>query len=128
MMTKAAPKNNYVTDLEEKYSALELVDIPAIVKACKEKWYNLTLCRVDDSAVRVGVIKGEYHWHKHDNDDEFFLTLDGLLLVDLEDRTVELGPWQGITVPKGVLHRTRALERTVILMIERASVIPAGDE
>jgi mannose-6-phosphate isomerase-like protein (cupin superfamily) len=77
--------------------------------------------------VRLGVIRGEYHWHKHDVDDEFFFVVEGKLLIDLEDRTVELGPQQGFMVPRGVIHRTRAPERTIILMVETAGIVPTGD-
>jgi mannose-6-phosphate isomerase-like protein (cupin superfamily) len=86
-----------------------------------------TLCQVNGSVVRLGVIQGEYHWHKHDEDDEFSYVVKGRLLTDLEGGTVELGPRQGFVVPKAVLHRTRALERTVILMVENAGIIPTGD-
>jgi mannose-6-phosphate isomerase-like protein (cupin superfamily) len=78
--------------------------------------------------VRVGIIEGEYHWHKHDNDDEFFLTVEGQLHIDLEDRTVELNAGQGFVVPRGIVHRTRAPKRTVILMVENAGIVPTGDE
>ena len=72
-------------------------------------------------------MQGEYHWHKHDDDDEFFFVVDGTFLIDLEDRVVELEPQQGFVVPKGVMHRTRAPERTLILMVENAGIIPTGD-
>jgi mannose-6-phosphate isomerase-like protein (cupin superfamily) len=78
--------------------------------------------------VRLGVIRGEYHWHKHDVDDEFFFVVEGKLLIDLEDRTVELSPQQGYVVPRGIVHRTRAPERTVILMMETAGIVPTGDQ
>src|SRR5436309_13054078 len=110
----------YATFLDVKYAPLEVVDIPALVAACAHPWYNQTLCRVNDSVIRLGVVQGEYHWHKHDDEDEFFHVVEGRLLIDLEDRTVELRPQQGFVVPKGVLHRTRAPERTVILMEEGA--------
>jgi mannose-6-phosphate isomerase-like protein (cupin superfamily) len=77
--------------------------------------------------VRVAIIEGEYHWHKHDEDDEFFYVVEGELLIDLEDRTVSLGPRQGFVVPRGVVHRTRAPKRTVILMVENAGIIPTGN-
>ena len=83
--------------------------------------------KVNDSVVRLGVVQGEYHWHKHDDLDEFFYVVEGSLLIDLEDRTVELAPKQGFTVPKGVVHRTRALVRTVMLMVEGAGIVPTGD-
>ena len=117
----------YVTHLNIHYDQLELVDVQSLVDACKDQWYNQTLCRVNDSVVRLGVMQGEYHWHKHDNDDEFFYVIEGHFLIDLEDRTIDLGPRQGFVVPKGVVHRTRAPERTVILMVENAGIIPTGD-
>jgi len=124
----ADPKDYpYATPLSEQYGPLELVDVPALVTACTHPWYNQTLCRVNDSVVRLGVIQGEYHWHKHDDEDEFFYVVDGQLLIDLENRTVELRPRQGFVVPKGIVHRTRAPERTVILMVEGAGVVPTGD-
>ena len=113
----------YTTYLNVQFAPLELVDVPALVAACTDRWYNQTLCRVNDSVVRLGVIQGEYHWHKHDNDDEFFFVLTGRFFIDLEEQgTVDLGPQQGFVVPRGIVHRTRAPERTVILMeIGRAS-------
>jgi mannose-6-phosphate isomerase-like protein (cupin superfamily) len=93
----------------------------------RDKWYNQTLCRVNDSVVRLGVIQGDYHWHKHDDLDEFFYVVEGEFLIDLEGRTVTLGVRQGFVVPKGVVHRTRAPERAVILMVEGAGIVPTGD-
>ncbi len=117
----------YATHLDVRFGPLELVDVPALVAACADRWYNQTLCRVNESVVRLGVIEGEYHWHRHDREDEFFYVVEGRLLVDLEGRTVELLPQQGLVVPRGVLHRTRAPERTVILIVEPAGVVPTGD-
>ena len=117
----------YATYLDIKFPPLQLVNVPALVKACTEKWYNQTLCKVNDSVVRLGVVQGEYHWHKHDNDDEFFFVLEGLFIIDLEDRSVDLQPQQGFVVPKGVKHRTRAPDRAVILMVETAAIVPTGD-
>jgi len=117
----------YATYLDIEFPPLQLVNVPALVKACTEKWYNQTLCKVNDSVVRLGVMQGEYHWHKHDNDDEFFFVLEGLFIIDLEDRSVDLQPQQGFVVPKGVKHRTRAPDRAVILMVETAAIVPTGD-
>ncbi len=117
----------YSTYLNILYAPLEIVDMQALADACTDPWYNQTLCKVNDSVVRLGVIQGEYHWHKHDTEDEFFYVVEGRFLIDLEDRTVELAPRQGFVVPRGVLHRTRAPERTVILMVEGAGIIPTGD-
>jgi mannose-6-phosphate isomerase-like protein (cupin superfamily) len=120
----------YATHLNVLHGPLEVVDVQALVDANTHPWYNQTLCKVNDSVVRLGVIQGEYHWHKHDDEDEFFYVVDGRLLIDLEGpsgRVVELAPRQGFVVPKGVVHRTRAPERTVILMVEGAGIIPTGD-
>lgn len=118
----------YDTRLNVLYKHQELIDEKALSDSAPHKWFNQTLCQVNDSVVRVGVIEGEYHWHKHDHDDEFFYVVEGKLLIDLEDRVVELAPRQGFVVSRGVLHRTRAPQRTVILMVENAGIIPTGDK
>src|SRR6516164_11850845 len=117
----------YVTHLDIKFPSLDLIDVEALAKSVTDQWYNQTLCRVNDSVVRLGVMRGEYHWHKHDNDDEFFFVLSGRFIIDFEGYSIELLPNQGFTVPKGVLHRTRARERSVILMVETAAIVPTGD-
>ena len=118
----------YDTHLDIKYGPLELVDVPALVGACTHPWYNQTLCKVNESVVRLGVVQGDYHWHQHDDEDEFFFVVSGRFLIDLEDgRTADLGPGHGYVVPKGVRHRPRAPERTVILMVEGAGIVPTGD-
>jgi mannose-6-phosphate isomerase-like protein (cupin superfamily) len=125
LSTSAYP---YDTRLNILHGPLEPIDVKALAEAAPETWYNQTLCKVNDSVVRVAVIQGEYHWHKHDADDEFFFVVAGRFLIDLEDRTVELAPQQGFVVPRGVVHRTRAPERSVILMVENAGIVPTGDE
>ncbi len=117
----------YATHLNEYFGPLELVDVPKLVAAVTDRWYNQTLCRVNDSVVRLGVMQGEYHWHKHNDLDEFFFSLEGHFLIDLEGRTIDLGPQQGFVVPKGMMHRTRAPQRCVILMVEGATIVPTGD-
>ena len=117
----------YETHLDIRFGALQDIDVPALVDACKVPWYNQTLCKVNASVVRLGVVHGEYHWHKHDDEDEFFYVVSGRFLIELEDRTVELLPQHGFVVPKGVMHRPRAPDRTVILMVEGAGIVPTGD-
>ena len=118
----------YETRLDILFPPLTLIDIPSVVGQVQAEWFNQTLCKVNDSVVRLGVMRGEYHWHKHDNDDELFFVLEGRFIVDLEDRSIELQPQQGYVVPKGVVHRTRAPERAVILMVETAAIVPTGDD
>ena len=123
-----ASKYPYDTRLNILHQHLEVIDEKGVADAAPQQWYNQTLCQVNICVVRLGVIEGEYHWHKHDHDDEFFYVVEGKLLIDLEGRTVELTPRQGFVVPKGVLHRTRAPQRTVILMVENAGIVPTGDK
>jgi mannose-6-phosphate isomerase-like protein (cupin superfamily) len=120
-------ESKYHINLDVRFGPLELVDVPGLIAACTEPWFNQTLCRVNDCVVRLGILQGEFHWHKHDKEDEFFFVLQGRFLIDLEDETVTLEPHQGFTVPRGVIHRTRAPERTAILMMEAGSVQPTGD-
>ena len=117
----------YVTHLNVLKSPLELIDVPSIAGAVTDQWWNQTLCQVNDSVVRLGVMQGEYHWHKHDDLDEFFYVVEGKFLIDLEGRTVELAERQGFVVPKGVKHRPRAPKKTIILMVEGAGIVPTGD-
>ena len=117
----------YETRLNILFKPLQVINEKALADACTYKWYNQTLCQVNQSVVRLAVVEGEYHWHQHDADDEFFYVIEGRFLIDLEDRTVELKARQGFVVPQGVRHRTRAPERTVVLMVENAGIIPTGD-
>jgi dTDP-4-dehydrorhamnose 3,5-epimerase-like enzyme len=141
IMAESTAAFPYETRLNILHGPLELIDVKALADACEFKWFNQTLCQVNGSVVRLGVFEGEYHWHKHDEDDEFFYVVEGVLLIDLEERgpqrqvfvdgvqsrVVELSPGQGFVVPCGVVHRTRAQQRTVVLMVENAGIIPTGN-
>lgn len=128
-MPEADPRDPYpyATYLNILHPPLEVIDIQSLIDANTHPWYNQTLCQVNDSVVRLGVLQGEYHWHRHGEVDEFFYVVAGRFLIDLEDGTVELAPRQGFVVPKGVTHRTRAPERVVVLMVESAGIVPTGD-
>lgn len=126
-MERPVAEYPYETRLNILHAPLEVIDVGAEAEACTYKWFNQTLCQVNGSVVRMAVIEGEYHWHQHTEDDEFFYVIEGQLLIDLEGRTVDLGPRQGFVVPKGTMHRTRAPRRTVILMVENAGIIPTGN-
>lgn len=117
----------YVTDMAVRFKPLELIDVQKVAAEVTDPWFNQTLCAVNESVVRIGIVKGEYHWHRHNDLDEFFYVVEGRFIIDLEGRSVELGPRQGFVVPKGVQHRPRAPERTVILMVEGAGIVPTGD-
>ncbi|MFX1532786.1 MAG: cupin domain-containing protein [Promethearchaeota archaeon] len=120
-------EKKYSINTDISFNALELINIRKLYEQVDKDWFNQTLCQVNDCVVRLAVVKGEFHWHKHDEEDEFFYVISGKLLIDLKDRTVKLTPQQGFVVPKGVSHKTRASERTVILMVEKSTVVPTGD-
>jgi len=126
-MAESVANYPYETRLNVLHGPLEVIDEKAIADGCPYKWFNQTLCQVNGSVVRMAVIEGEYHWHQHSDDDEFFYVVEGKLLIDLEGRTVELEPRQGFVVPRATMHRTRAPERTVILMVENAEIVPTGN-
>jgi mannose-6-phosphate isomerase-like protein (cupin superfamily) len=117
----------YSISTEIEHGPLELIDISSMIDASKKRWQNYSLCEVNDCVVRLGVIHGEFHWHKHDHEDEFFYVIDGFLHMDLEGKTHDLKPGHGFMVPKGVRHRTRAPKRTSILMVEGRTVIATGN-
>lgn len=120
-------KQKYSMNMNVKFPPLEIIDVNKISAECREDWFNQTLAQVNDCVVRLGIVKGEFHWHKHDKEDEFFYVVSGKLIIDLEGKSVELAPQQGFTIPRGVLHRTRAAERTVMLMLEGKTIKPTGD-
>jgi mannose-6-phosphate isomerase-like protein (cupin superfamily) len=120
-------QHDYDIHLDDKFGHLTRIDVDAEA-AAHEPWFNQTLTRVNDAVVRLGVLEGEFHWHKHDLEDEFFLVLDGELLIESDGgETVRLQPHQGYTVPRGVMHKTSAPRRTVVVMVEAADVVPTGD-
>ena len=119
-------KYDYKQLMDVKFKHQEVIDISKIVEENQEKWFNQTLTKINGSVARIGIVEGEYHWHNHENDDEFFFVLSGKLFIDLEDKTIELNPNQGTTISKGVMHRPRAPKKVVMLMIETDSIDPIG--
>jgi mannose-6-phosphate isomerase-like protein (cupin superfamily) len=113
--------------MSAKFGQAQIIDVPRLVLQNTEKWVNINLTEVNDCIVRLGILEGEFHWHKHEREDELFFVLEGTLFLDLETGTLELRPQQGYTVPRQVLHRTRAREKTVVLMVEQNTVNPRGD-
>jgi len=121
-------QRNYSINLDSKYGPLKLIDILAVASTVKDEWFNQTLCQVNDCVVRLGVFqKGEFHWHKHDKEDEFFFVIKGEFIIELDGQRINLLPNQGFTVPRGILHKTSVSTPTIILMMEAATVQPTGD-
>ncbi len=126
-MTNELESIGFENNENDKYGHLTLVDIPAEV-AAHGPWFNQTLTTVNDAVVRIGIFKGEFPWHKHDDQDEFFLVLDGEIYMDTEETgSILLRRNQGFTVPKRTMHRPRSPETSVVLMVERVGIVPTGD-
>jgi len=115
--------------VRHKYGQLAQIDIAAEGEGY-EPWVNQTLTSVNDCVVRLAVIERELvDWHSHEHEDEFFLVLEGRLELEVEGRRpFLLGVHQGVTIPRGVVHRPRAHGRTVLLLVEPATVIPTGND
>lgn len=110
------------------FAALEKISIPAVKRMSDHHWFNRTLCQVNDSLVRIGVFQGEFHWHAHEKEDEFFLVIDGHLEIEIEGRaTAVLDAGEGVMIPKGVRHRPIARRGATVLMVEQATIVPTGD-
>lgn len=121
-------KLNYKMQMDVKYDYLEKINVPDIVKNCTDKWFNQSLCNVNSSVFRLGIFEGEYHLHKHDHDDELFFVIEGSIILETEKGNFELGQYEGVCVPKGVMHRPIAKNKAVVLMIENIGIDPIGND
>lgn len=121
-------KMDYKMQMDIKYDYLEKINVPEIVKECKDKWFNQSLCEVNSSVFRLGIFEGEYHLHKHDQDDELFFVIDGSIVLETEKGNFELGQFEGVCVPKGVMHRPIAKQKAIVLMIENTGIDPIGND
>lgn len=121
-------QEDYAIHYQPLFTALQTMDVQSLIEQVTDPWYNQTLIQVGDVVVRLGVMQGEFHWHKHDEQDEFFFVLDGQFRIELEDtETVELGPRQAFSVPAGMMHRPVVPVRSAVLMLEKAGVVATGD-
>ncbi|GGK74889.1 cupin domain-containing protein [Mangrovihabitans endophyticus] len=121
--------SDHHAELAPLFATLQRMDLQPVIDRADHPWFNQTLVQVGDVLVRLGVFQpGTFHWHQHDEQDEFFLVLDGRLRIDLDGHDpVDLGPWQAFSVPAGLRHCPTAVVASTVLMMERADVVPAGD-
>jgi mannose-6-phosphate isomerase-like protein (cupin superfamily) len=103
------------------------IDLSEKLSTFSEHWSPRTVTQFNDCDVMVVKVKGEFVWHKHDDTDDFFLVLKGLLDIQLRDRTITLGPGQMYVVPKGVEHRPVAREEAHLLLIEPTGTPNTGN-
>jgi len=123
------PEYPYAINPDVMFAGLQRVDVPALDAGVTHVWFNQALCRINDCEVCLGVFKGgTFHWHKHDEEDEFFFVLEGRFTIETEGESVTLTRHQGYLVPRGVLHRTSAPEPATVLMTGAASTAHARDD
>ncbi len=122
-------QGDYRINYEPLFGPLQLIDVRAAIGQADHPWYNQTLIEVGGVLLRLGVFAGgEYHWHRHQEQDEFFYVIGGRLRIELEGRDpVELAPGMAFSVPRGLMHRPVALEPTQVQMMEKAGVQVTGD-
>jgi mannose-6-phosphate isomerase-like protein (cupin superfamily) len=123
-----ADLSRYAINYQPLFRTLQLMDVQHLIDVVDEPWYNQTLIQVGDVLVRLGVMQGEFHWHKHDEQDEFFYLVQGEFHIELVGAdTVVLKPNQAFSVPAGMLHRPVVPTRSAVIMIEKAGIVPTGD-
>lgn len=92
-----------------------------------ECWSPKIVGDLNDSYVKVAKFKGEFTWHKHDSEDEFFYVVNGSVTIQLRDKDVVLNPGEFLIVPKGVEHCPKADEEAHIMLLEPKSTLNTGD-
>ena len=110
-----------VRSLAQKYNLVEIDK-----KLGNTFWSPVDVAYINDWVLRAAAVKGEFHWHKHD-DDEFFLIYKGKIVIDTEKGPIELEEGEGTVIPKGLKHKPRAGERAVVLLLEPKRVNTKGD-
>ncbi len=92
-----------------------------------ECWRPKVIAALNGQEIKLAKVKGEFPWHHHENEDEFFLVWKGTFRVEFRDRVVELKPGECVVVPRGVEHRTCADEEAEILLFEPSGVLNTGN-
>jgi mannose-6-phosphate isomerase-like protein (cupin superfamily) len=111
-LSTSAPKK---FGLDEKFSRFS------------EQWRPKVVAALNGQEVKIVKVQGTFPWHHHDNEDEFFLVWKGRFRIEFRDRVVELGPGEGLVVPRGIEHRTAADQEAEIILFEPAATRNTGN-
>lgn len=106
---------------------IEAVNLAQKLTLFQEYWSPKVVGELNDNYLKVVKVKGDFVWHKHDEDDELFLVLKGRLVIQLRDQDITLNEGDFLVVPKGVEHRPVAEAEAHILLIEPKTVVNTGD-
>ena len=106
---------------------MDKVNLAEKFAAFGEHWSPKIVGTVDDYEIKLVKVEGEFVWHKHDDEDELFLVIEGELTIALRDRDIVLRPGELFVVPRGVEHKPSAAAECKILLLERKGVLNTGD-
>ena len=106
----------------------DVVSPQRIAERLTEYWSPRVVAELDDCYVKVAKLHGSLAWHSHDAEDELFYVLKGSLRIEMEARTVGLGPGDAFVVPKGVRHNPVADEECLVMLVERKTTLHTGSE
>jgi mannose-6-phosphate isomerase-like protein (cupin superfamily) len=111
----------------QESAAIEKVNLSEKLGLFDEHWSPRIVGEINDSHVKLVKLKGEFVWHKHDDEDEMFLVLKGTLLMRLRDRDIKIEEGEFVIIPKGVEHLPVAEEETHVLLFEPKTTLNTGD-
>lgn len=106
---------------------MERINVKEKLSLFSDYWNPRIIGELNGQLVKLGKFKGEFVWHKHDNEDELFYVLDGSFDMEFRDHTVHLEKHDMIIVPKGVEHRPIAYEEASVMLFEPATTVNTGD-
>ncbi|MGM0405480.1 MAG: cupin domain-containing protein [Thermoplasmatota archaeon] len=106
---------------------IKKVNIDEKLEAIDEPWNPILIGNVDDYAVKLVKMKGEFEWHEHADEDEMFLVLSGKLIIKTDDDDIEMEEGELTVIPSGTRHKPMAREETEVMLFERESISRKGD-
>jgi len=106
---------------------MDKVNLAEKLASFSEQWKPKIVGELNGQMVKLVKFQGEFVWHKHDVEDELFLTVGGRFRMEFRDRHVWLEPGEFLIVPRGVEHRPVADEEAQVLLFEPASTLNTGD-
>jgi mannose-6-phosphate isomerase-like protein (cupin superfamily) len=106
---------------------MEKVIIAEKLKLFSEYWSPKIVGELNGQHIKLVKFQGEFVWHKHDDEDEMFLVIEGVLKMELRDKTIEIHKNEFLIVPKGTEHRPVADEEVAVMLFEPASTLNTGN-
>jgi mannose-6-phosphate isomerase-like protein (cupin superfamily) len=106
---------------------IEKVNLQEKLNTFSALWTPKIVGELNNQFVKLAKLKGEFVMHQHDNEDELFFVISGILFIELADSTLELGPGEMVVIPKGTLHKPFAPEEVCVMLFEPKTTLNTGD-